>query len=98
MDRAPETRGANAADLHRELRELGAGKKDAIGDQAREQDTVRDEQRREREAVAKESQATDAVGMGGRSSSAMRENCQRKRAQMNNRKYQRGAGTGTGAR
>ena len=61
-----EHEGADATDnLHRELRELGAVKEDAIGDQAREQDPVREEQRSERvDDIGEESQPADAVGMG----------------------------------
>ena len=57
---------ADAADnLHRELRERGAVKEDAIGDQAREQDPVREEHRSERvDDIGEESQPADAVGMG----------------------------------
>ena len=45
--------------------ELGSGKEDAIGDQAGEQDPVREEQRSERvNDIAEESQPADAVGMG----------------------------------
>ena len=51
--------------LDRELLELGSVKEDAIGDQAREQDPVRDEHRRERvNDIGEESQPADAVGMG----------------------------------
>ena len=50
--------------LHRELRERGASKEDAIGDQRREQDPVCDQQRSERvDDIGEESQPAGAVGM-----------------------------------